>query len=403
MQTDIFVSPLNSTMKWGIIMFKDELLLKNNPMKIKTKIKMLPNKVYVYTNRSANFSFFEISQILNFLQNVKNRHKLSLLPIIIDLGCIKFLDKLSYVLLECICYNLIVKENCKLRIFYKGRETIYTAGIDMSCMMFLNENRDEFLKKFSFEIYRKHFRRIVKCENLTGEEICYITQDIETFLKTWGIDDECSDYISVVMGELIDNAIEHSKTDCLIDIDITEEPWVAPDGSEVYGVNIVVLNFADVLIYNNLMRKLNSLADSDVELPPRYRNAMDARSFHSNKWNENYNEEDFFTITAFQDKISGRENSNNTGGRGLTQLIEALETRSDDSHCYVLSGNKAIRFMKEYLSQNDEQWVGFNKSRDYLTDIPDEICIHKCTFHMPGTAYNLNFVLKKEENNNEQT
>lgn len=383
-------------------MFKDELVFVKNLKRNNIKPRLSPQKAYIYQNKSSLFGFAEISKLLNYLQNIKSRHKLFLFPIIIDLGNIIFADKLSYVLMECILYNLIVKENCRVTIYYQSEKRINTQGIDVSCMQYANSAKDEFLKKFSFDVYKKHFRRIIKIEELTPESISHITQDIESFLKANDIDDKCSDDISVVIGELVDNAIEHSKTDCLIDIDVTDLPWVAPDGTEVFGVNIVVLNFSDVLIYENLMKKINLLTKCEEDLPERYKSVVEAKKFHSQKWNTNYEEKDFFAITAFQFKISGREDDGCTGGRGLTELIKVLEMRADNSHCYVLSGNKVVRFIKEYLVEDSERWVGFNESCDYLTEIPDSMCIAKSNFYMPGTAYNLNFVLKKEVECNEQ-
>ena len=373
-----------------------------NPMRNKVRVELNRKKKYVYTNHSEEFGFREISSLINFLNNIKRRHKLSLLPIVINLGNITFADKLSYIVLECICYNLIVKENCKLSVYYKNKTTIDNAGIDSSCIKSINRDKDLFVKMFGFESYMKHFRRIIKCENRGGENLGYLTQDIEAFLNLWEIDDECSSDISMVVGELVDNALEHSNSDCLIDIDVTRNYWKTEDGDIVYGVNIVILNFSDILFHENLMKKFDEIKDAKLEIPLRYKNAEKAREYHSMHWNEHYTEDDFFTITAFQDKISGRESTNNTGGRGLTQLIKAIEEKADSSHCYILSGDKAIRFIKEYLLQNEEQWVGFNESSNYLTDVPKEECMYKSMFFMPGTAYNLTFVLKKEENDNEQ-
>ena len=100
-------------------------------------------------------------------------------------------------------------------------------------------------------------------------------------------------------------------------------------------------------------------------------------------------------MTAFQHKISGRENSI-TGGTGLTKLIESLETRSETHICYVQSGKRVVIFKPEYLSYNDDGWLGFNENNDYLTTAPQENLFSGNHYLLPGTAFNLNFVMKRE-------
>ena len=86
------------------------------------------------------------------------------------------------------------------------------------------------------------------------------------------------------------------------------------------------------------------------------------------------------------------------GGTGLTCLINSLQRKSDSDDCYVLSGNKIVLFLKEYLSYNDD-WIGFNKSNDFFSDTPDYEVFDRSQMYFSGTAYNLNFVMKSEDNN----
>lgn len=64
--------------------------------------------------------------------------------------------------------------------------------------------------------------------------------------------------------------------------------------------------------------------------------------------------------------------------------------------CYVVSGLRKLIFSQEYLSYNENGWLGFNKSNNFLTDIPDRTLFRQNGFYLPGNAYNLNFVLKVE-------
>ena len=88
-----------------------------------------------------------------------------------------------------------------------------------------------------------------------------------------------------------------------------------------------------------------------------------------------------------------------TGGTGLTKLILSLAERSDAYRCYVVSGNRAINFYKELLEYDNERWIGFNKEKDYVSNIPGknnngEEVVSETLMFMPGTGYNLNFVME---------
>ena len=77
-----------------------------------------------------------------------------------------------------------------------------------------------------------------------------------------------------------------------------------------------------------------------------------------------------------------------------------MEERSDAYRCYVVSGKRAVNFYKELLEYNDDKWIGFNQENDYISKIPSEIdennlVISESLMYMPGTAYNLNFVMKE--------
>ena len=64
--------------------------------------------------------------------------------------------------------------------------------------------------------------------------------------------------------------------------------------------------------------------------------------------------------------------------------------------CYVMSGKRKLLFRQEYLTYNEDDWLGFNKQNDYLNSRPDESVFGRNQYMFPGTAYNLNFVMEKE-------
>ncbi len=389
-------------------MLNQELLLKTNSNKKKQKIKIASDKRYVYKTKTENINIKELKRVLDFLAAIKKRHKLSLLPLVIDLGKKAIIeDKLTYMLLECLIYDLIVNEKCDVSLFFNFPHTIYNEGIKTSCLTKIDgtkEGFEKFEKHFRSEIYGKHYRKIIKIEDFAGGEIISRTvQEIDSFLKICGIHSDYSKKASDIVGELIDNALDHSNSDCFVDIDVTKDYGKIndsdPDGLYC-GVNIVVLNFSDILLGEGIAKKLDMISgkskELNIEINKRYFDVIEAKKLHSAFWCDAYCEDDFNVIASFQHKISSR--LSRTGGTGLTQLINGLEEASDDYNCYLLSGNRKYNLLKDKLVHNEENWVGFNTKKDFLSCPPDFDCFEKSGIFFPGSAYNLNFVMKREVN-----
>lgn len=252
-------------------MLFQELLFKENEISTKKKCPKIVNKQYTYKSHSQKVNINEIKKILLFLSAIKKSHKLSLLPIFLDLGNGGFEDKLSYILLECIAYHLIEKEKCKLRLNFYCKHTIFNEGIKSSYLSKIDgsqKNNNDFVKKFKKEIYKSHYRNVVDLKSFKDGDVSRIVQDVDSFLKPFNIAKEYRDSVSDVVGELIDNALEHSKSDCLIDLDVTKN-YVnntnADDGLYC-GVNIVILNFSEFLLGDKLLKKIKQIDIQDSQI-----------------------------------------------------------------------------------------------------------------------------------------
>ena len=70
---------------------------------------------------------------------------------------------------------------------------------------------------------------------------------------------------------------------------------------------------------------------------------------------------------------------------------------TDSYNCYMYSGNSVLWFKKDYLNYNSDGWIGFNNQNNFFDCKPDSEVFTKIPFYFPGTAYNLNFVVKKSE------
>ena len=379
-------------------MKNENLLFEENKISSRNKIMLSPRKEYIYKSKSLEIDLKEIKSILTFIRTLKDQKKLSrIVPIVIDLGKGQFVDKLPYILMQCICHMLI-KQGYRVKPIFNCFHTIFNEGIKSSYIQVLDgspRNDQIFCDKFTFEINGTHYRRVIRREE-KKEQLCRYSQEIESFLKFCGIDSECCGLTSDVVVELVDNALDHSNSDCLVDIDITNPYIKDNNASKRYcGVNIVILSFSNVLMGFGLKEKLDRAERNIEESTDRYNDALIARSYHSNHWNADYTEEDFHILVSFQHRISCRD-SFSTGGTGLTQLINALEDKADSYNCYMLTGERIVHFNKEFIHE-EHGWIGFNIQHDFLGNIPDTSVIGKSGIVFPGTSYNLNFAMEMGE------
>lgn len=384
----------------------DSLFEMNRNMHQLPYVKLNKNVLDVEITAEDNFfTGIQIGQIISIINAAHNKYGRLKYSIHFHLGNVKFIDKLTYVFLECICYYLIAYYGHPVQIFMNVNKDIGTDGIYSSPLLLLNCTKMEKIRmypeKFKFDIYEYHFRRLIngvgkETTNYLGE--LYV--EIDSFLKRFSIDDDCRDEVGHVTTELVGNAGEHALTNCLVDIDVAPnykkyEGNKLVDDSYYYGINIAVINFSTKLlgddINTNIIQNINGQRIND-----RYDYVLSAYSNHSKKFSEQYTKEDFCNITAFQKKISGRPEKATTGGTGLTFLIKSLEEKSEKHRCYVISGNRCVNFFDKLIEYDEDGWISFNSENDYLKNIPDDEVVTDCLIYMPGTAYNFNFIMKGE-------
>ena len=375
-------------------------IFKYNGSKKNKKIAISKDKFIVCDIKRHALDAIAIKQIISFIESLN--FNLKRFPILFRFKHnITLSDKLSYIIFECICYHLI-EQGYTIFVDLKCNHDIRTCGIECSPINLLSKgNCEKFVKKFNYELYENHFCKLITEKTKSNPAfLSFIYGDIDCFLRNAGINDSKRDEISQTISELIGNACEHTSADCYIDIDIADDYYKLDEDKGVnfsetyYGVNIVILNFSENLLSEDIKNKIIN-DNSTIE---RYKKLSIAYNYHKQFFNDDYTEQDFFNIAVFQNKISGSLKKEELGGTGLTCLINSLQRKSDSDDCYVLSGNNIIHFFKDYLSYNDD-WIGFNKSNDFFSDIPDSEVLDRSHMYFSGTAYNLNFVMKSEDNN----
>ncbi len=351
------------------------------------------------------FTGMQIEQIINIINYAHSKYGKLKYSVYFYLGNVMFIDKLTYVFLECICYYLIERYGHPVQVFMHVRMDIGTEGINSSPLLLLNGTKMDKIRlypsKFKFDIYEYHFRRLINGVNkIDTNYLGNLYEEIDSFLKRFSINDECRDEVGHVITELVGNAAEHAHADCLIDIDVAPNYQKYKgnklvDDSYYYGINIAVINFSSKLLGDDI--EANILQNSEIrETSDRYNYVLRAYENHRKQFSKYYTKNDFCNITAFQKKISGRPEKEATGGTGLPVLIKSLEEKSEKHQCYVISGNRCVNFYENLLEYDNDGWISFSSENNYLENIPGEDVVAECLIYMPGTAYNFNFIMKGE-------
>lgn len=356
------------------------------------------NSVFCCVIEDEIFSEISIKKIIYCIDGIIKKFGNHKVTMCIELKSKRFKDKLSIMFLECICYYLLVDRQYSVKVICGIKYTIWTEGIKSSPLLILNtydkKNAEKYIQKFQSELYLNHFRRLVRFEDIKNTNILSKTMtNLDFFLGAFGISEEFRIKVAEVVVELIGNAGEHGHTDCLVDIDVADKYKKRNSEGTFCGVNVAVVNFSDKLVGEAIRKKI--LTNYNQE--GRYKELLDAYIYHRDFFDERYTQEDFFNIAAFQHKISGREENIITGGTGLTKLIKALEELSDTHICYMASGDRVVYFEGEYLKYDENRWIGFNSSGNFISDRPDSKILEPFRLFLPGVAYNLNFALEKGE------
>lgn len=369
------------------------LFEKNNNSKIEYKFKnklKLKNKCFIYEIKVGDvFNGDHIYEIISVVNYVKNFYRQKI-PIVIYLGEFEFYDKLVYIILESIVYYLNKIEHHHIEVHFKANHNIWTEGIRYSPLV----NSNTLVDKYMYDLNMNHFRKYIPNNyDRKKEFISDLFHDIYCFLVNNSVEEATSEQLSEALIELVGNASEHGNSECILDIDITATSYGKENDDGVYyGMNAVVLNYSSTLFYEPLKNKLNN----EENLSGRYENVLKAKAYHMNHQHDNYCENDFYTISSFQHKISGSTEKDETGGTGLTRLLESLEDNSDTHLCYMLSGRRILFFDKKTMVHSDNNYVGFNQNGDYFSSIPDNEVFSTIKTYFPGVAYNLNYAIKKE-------
>lgn len=361
------------------------------------KIEHLRDNAIDYKSDVEMFDFYELRRLIKFFSSVKSKFKITinLKYNIIYSKRIEFADKLTYILLECLLYDLVINKSINLNLNMQYKHTIKTEGVKYSSLKYIN-NKEEFKKRFLNEISMYHYRNMIDIKSTKDkpQKLSLILSELELFLITCGIERGQSKQLAEISVELIDNALEHSQSDCLFDIDVTERTYryETESNDRFMAVSIAVLDFSEATLGLGIKSMVNG-HNCDTE---PYQKLKSVEKIHKNYFGVDYDVDQFYLLSTFQNKITSRSDSKATGGKGLTKLIKGLQEDSETDICYVVSRDICLFFRKDQIRQDSDKWVGFNKENDCKKP-PDKESLKKSPVNIIGTAYNLTFVLKKEK------
>lgn len=372
----------------------EKIYIRNDKNKITIKI------------RSELFDEKTIVNLLKKISVIKDQYDDEKITLILKLGNITFKDKSVYILLESMIYSVCKENKFKLKIIINNMRlsNIYYSRITFSL---LNKYKNAIIKKEDFikdflkmELSSFKYRKVVNSNNSLN--LSKLLTELNSFFKLYNIDESFKEQLAEMLVELAGNANEHSESDCLIDLTI-DNAINKIDMHKCITVDIVVLNFSKILLGHGIKENFKqskkfSILNRAIDKNSFIRDLKIAYENHKTCFSDEYTEEDFFNISTFQWRFSGRKDIvQENGGTGLTKVIEFLLDVSEANDCYVYSGTRAIVFHKDLIGVKSKSnpYVGFNKESDYLNGIPDSRVIGKSLFHLNGTLYNLKFVLPR--------
>ncbi|MDD3187028.1 MAG: hypothetical protein PHD02_00960 [Bacilli bacterium] len=338
-------------------------------------------------------AIFEIIEHFNFMLDKGIRR-----PVKIDITCKMVGDDATLIVFESILYYMMKKYDfdIKYQIIINGNNLLkkmYKLG---NLYEFDNKTiiKDKFISNYENKLQTnlKRYKKICEntIENLEGTFQSILLDDVCNFLKHGGINSKYSEILGETIVEIIGNGLEHSDNDLILDIKICEDETRDDD---IKFLNVTVISFTKIKFGSDLK---NYLSNENENYNKSNEIVRIAYNKHKDNFTENYNIDNFVMISSFQENVTTRKNSEGTGGRGLTLLINTLIESSIADYCYILSGNSVLNLEKKYLELTEDNLIGFNKGNDYLNEIPDLSIVKNNKNCFNGTIHNLSFILEGE-------
>lgn len=378
-------------------------LIYKNIKPIKVNYRKNPIIIYVNRDKIDSVALFNIISKFKYLLTYRFRE----FSIIIKFKNLTFKDKITYLVLDAIIYDLLKRSKFNINIEFEKQDdsNIHNSGFSgTSLYRTIKQHRyidkNKFIKEYEQAFYCDNttYRRVISKENLKNIETpSIIGSEVATVLKAYSNDEEWIDALSEVASELVCNVSSHTEGDCLLDINFSDNIENSEDIEEkrYTMVNIAVINYSEYRLFDKIKDNIKNKMYNHKD--PLYKRVYGAYDKHKKLFDTIYTEDDFFLITVFQNHVTSRSFKSGNSGTGLTRLIENIIGKAKTDYSYVLSGNNILFFITRYLTMSDDRFIGFNEERDYFSYGPSKNTIGKSSLFIPGTIYNL-LLIRDEEN-----
>ncbi|GAA0825235.1 hypothetical protein [Clostridium tertium] len=370
-------------------------LIYDNVKEIKVDYKKKPIKITINSEEIDSSVLYNIIARFKYLL----RYNFCKYDINLEITNLIFKDKITYLILDAIIYDLLKRSNFNIDITCVKQDysNIHSGGFTSTALYRVQKelgyiDRKLFIKYYEQNYYsnRNTYRKVISKDVLKNDEIpSIIASEVASVVKQISDDSEWVDGISEVVSELVCNVSSHTEGDCLLDINFSKNIGKINDIKKINRtmINIAVINYSEYRLFdkikNNICNKKYNEKDS------LYERIYKAYNNHKNLFDSHYTEDDFFLITAFQNHVTSRNLKSGNNGTGLTRLIENIIGKCEADYSYVLSGYNVLLFRPEYLIISEDRFIGFNKERDYFNHAPSKQTINKSALSVPGTIYNL--------------
>ncbi|MEM5539933.1 hypothetical protein [Olleya sp. AS48] len=251
-------------------------------------------------------------------------------------------------------------------------------------------------------VHNKEFNKLENAKRKevdSTEMVDYVINSLATLDKK--LTSDSIEDLSVVIGEILINAEEHSTTKYRYSTGYFQKHNI--DGED-YGVfNLAIMNFGETIY-----EKFKSPECTNYKMKSRMAdlsNKYTKRSF----WNKSFDEETLWTLYSLQQGITSVSIDSYKRGNGSIQFIESFfnlkgtnENADDISRMAIISGNTNIIFDGSYNIQTKTKGkdkfkvMTFNDSND-IEDKPDYKYVKSVENYFPGTIISARILINKDD------
>lgn len=250
-----------------------------------------------------------------------------------------------------------------------------------------------------------HNRELNNLENAKRKEIDstemvdYVIKSLATLDKQ--LTSDSIEDLSVVIGEILINAEEHSTTKYRYSTGYFQKHNI--DGENFGVFNLAIMNFGETIY-----EKFKSPNCTNYRIKDRMK-VLSSKYTKNRFWSSSFDEETLWTLYALQQGITSVSVDSYKRGNGSIQFIKSFfnlkgtnDNADDISRMVIISGNTNIIFDGKYNIHKTEKGkdtfkvMTFNNSNN-IEDKPDSKYVKSVDSYFPGTLISARILINKDD------